>query len=271
MSSTEYVKRWRVTSSRVTKNLISSGANSLEARMTIKAIINLLIGSTAQKCIFSLLCILIFVSVATAQDLVSPSTQRVNVPENPGRSLDLGTSQLGFWAGYSSSNPTLIGRTTDRPLFEYNVKYARVIKTSDNWALKYTAEIMPVVLISQPHQGYALNGSPVDQPGRRQKIYGAGVSPVGLQMNFQRGNVLQPYVNITAGVLYFTDNVPVADSSNFNFTFGFGAGVEIWCLENQSVVLGYKYQHISNGYTAPQNPGVDSNLFYIGYAWSWSR
>jgi opacity protein-like surface antigen len=90
-------------------------------------------------------------------------------------------------------------------------------------------------------------------------------------MNFRRGCVLQPYVNVTGGILYFTDNVPVADSSNFNFTFGFGAGVEIWHLENQSVLLGYKYQHISNGYTAPQNPGVDSNLFYVGYAWSWSQ
>ena len=239
--------------------------------MTLKVIFNLIMSFAARKHLFVFLCILIFATVATAQDPGYPNTQRTDVPGNPGRSLELGTSQLGFWAGYSADNPTLIGRTTDRPLFEFNVQYAHVLRTGDNWALKYTAEIIPVVLIRQPQQGHAANGDPVDLPGAKQKIYGAGVSPIGLQMNFRRGSVLQPYINGTAGVIYFTDNVPVADSSNFNFTFGFGAGVEIWHLENQLIILGYKYQHISNGYTAPQNPGVDSNLFYVGYAWSWTQ
>jgi hypothetical protein len=212
---------------------------------------------------------LLFAHVAMAQDSVYLNTQRADVPRNPGRSLDLGTRQLGFWAGYSPNNPTLIGRSTDRPFFEFNVQYARVLRTGDNWALKYTAEIIPVAIIRQPQQGYAGNGNPVDLAGKKQNIYGAGVSPIGLQMNLRRGCVLQPYVNGTAGVLYFTDDVPVANSSHFNFTFGFGAGFEIWYRENQSIILGYKYQHISNGYTAPRNPGVDSNLFYVGYAWSW--
>ena len=239
--------------------------------MTLKLFTDLLTGSPARKCLLTFLFLLIFVTVATAQDSVSPNAQRADVSRNQGKSLELGTSQLGFWGGYSADNPTLIGRTTDRPLFEFNVQYARVLKTGDNWALKYTAEIIPVVLIKQPQQGSAENGNPVDLPGSQEKIYGAGISPIGLQMNFRRGSVLQPYVNGTAGVLYFTENVPVAGSSNFNFTFGFGGGFEIWHLENQSIVLGYKYQHISNGYTAPQNPGVDSNLFYVGYAFTWTQ
>lgn len=223
------------------------------------------------KHLVAVLFIMMITNVATAQDSVYPNTQRADTPGNPGRSLDLGTSQLGFWAGYSPDNPTLIGRTTDRPFFEFNVQYAHVVGTGDNWALKYTAEIIPVAIIRQPQQGHTVNGNPVDLPGNNQKIYGAGVSPVGLQMNLRRGCILQPYVNGTAGVLYFTDNVPVAGSSNFNFTFGFGAGVEIWYRENQSLIVGYKYQHISNVYSAPQNPGVDSNLFYVGFAWSWSQ
>ncbi|HUI46041.1 MAG TPA: acyloxyacyl hydrolase [Nitrospirota bacterium] len=239
--------------------------------MTLKFIIHPLMSSTAWKRLLSILCMLIFARMATAQETVSPRIQQSDMPEIQGRSLDVGTSQLGFWGGYSADNPTLIGQSTDRPFFELNVQYARVLRTGDNWALKYTAEIMPVAIIRQPQQGFAANGNPVDLPGKKRKIYGAGVSPLGLQMNFRRGCVLQPYLNGTAGILYFTDNVPVADSSNFNFTFGFGAGVEIWYLENQSLILGYKYQHISNGYTAPQNPGVDSNLFYVGYAWSWRQ
>ncbi|HYA12772.1 MAG TPA: acyloxyacyl hydrolase [Syntrophales bacterium] len=214
---------------------------------------------------------MITTNMAIAQDSVYPNTQRADIPGSLGRSLDLGTSQLGFWAGYSPDNPTLIGKTTDRPFFELNVQYAHVVRTGDNWALKYTAEIIPVAIIRQPKQVYTVSGNLVDMPGSKQNIYGSGISPVGLQMNLRRGCVLQPYVSGTVGILYFTDNVPVAGSSNFNFMFGFGAGVEIWYQENQSIILGYKYQHISNANTAPQNPGVDSNLFYIGFAWSWRQ
>ncbi|HXY54554.1 MAG TPA: acyloxyacyl hydrolase [Nitrospirota bacterium] len=239
--------------------------------MTLKGIFNLLLGFAARKHVFAFFCLLIFAHAAMAQDSAYTSKKSADMPENPGKSLDLGTSQLGFWAGYSSTNPTLIGHAINRSLFEFNVQYARVLRTGDTWALKYTAEIVPVAIVRQPPQGFAMNGDPVDLPGGRQRIYGAGISPLGLQMNFRRGSVLQPYVNGTAGVLYFSKNVPVADSSNFNFTFSFGAGVEIWYREDQSIILGYKYHHISNGYTASQNPGVDSNLFYAGFLWSWSK
>jgi opacity protein-like surface antigen len=211
-----------------------------------------------------------FARVTAAQDSVYHDALTAGVTRVSGRSPGVGTSELGIWAGYSGSNPTLIGRTTDRTLFELAIQYARVIKTSDSWALKYTAEIIPVAAVRQPQQGI-VNGNPEDLPGSKEKIYGIGVTPVGLQMNFGRGHVWQPYINGSAGILYFNDDVPVADSSKFNFQLGLGVGVQIWYLENQSIRLGYKYNHISNGYTASNNPGMDSNLFYIGYAWSWSK
>ncbi len=209
-----------------------------------------------------------FVRVAAAEDSASHGDLTAGAPGGSGMSLDVGTTELGIWTGYSWTNPTLIGRTKDRSLFEINVQYARVIKTSNNWALKYTAEIIPVAYVRQPQQG-VMNGNPTDLPGAKQKIYGIGITPVGFQINYRRGHVLQPYVNGTAGILYFTEQVPVADSSKINFNLGLGVGVQIWHSENQSMRLGYKYNHISNGYTASQNPGMDSNLFYIGYAWSW--
>src|SRR5512135_3069068 len=155
--------------------------------MTLKSNIDLLIGSHARNCLLAFLCVFIIATVATAQDSVYPNTQRADAPRGPGKSLELGTSQLGFWAGYSSDNPTLIGRATDRPLFELNVQYARVLRTGDNWALKYIAEIIPMMFIKQPQQGRSASGNPVDVPGTEEKIYGIGASPIGLQMNFRRG------------------------------------------------------------------------------------
>jgi hypothetical protein len=239
--------------------------------MTVKVIFNLLMSSLSWKQLIVFLCILFFNHVSMAQDAVPPGTQSTVVPRNPGVSLDPGTNQLGIWAGYSPNNPTYNGSTANRPFFELNVQYARVLFAVDNLAIKYIADLVPMAIIKQPHQGYDENGEPVDLPGSEQTIAGVGVSPIGLQINLRRGCVLQPYVNGTGGILYFTRDVPVANSSNLNFTFAFGAGVEIWHRENQSFILGYKFQHISNGNTARENPGVDMNLFFVGYAWSWKQ
>ena len=189
-----------------------------------------------------------------------------------GRSLDRGTDELGFWAGYSPNNPTLIGTTTDRPFFELNLQYARVLVARDKWALKYMVEMVPVAIISQPRQVNVVQGTrvvQVDAAGTRRTIYGGGTSPIGLQVNFRRHRALQPYINGTAGVLYFAEQVPVSRSSQFNFGVGWGAGVQIWHRENQSVSIGYKFHHISNANSADRNPGADSNLLYAGYSWSW--
>jgi hypothetical protein len=32
------------------------------------------------------------------------------------------------------------------------------------------------------------------------------------------------------------------------------------------ISLGYKFLHISNGFTSPVNPGVDNNVFYAGFS-----
>jgi len=191
-----------------------------------------------------------------------------------GCSLDRGTNELGFWGGYSPDNPTLIGVTTGRPFFELNLQYARVLVAHRNWALKYTFEMVPVAIISQPRQVNVVQGTrlvQVDAAGTRRAIYGGGTSPIGLQVNFRRHRALQPYIDGTAGVLYFADQVPVSGSSQFNFGVGWGAGVQLWHRENQSVSIGYKFHHISNANSANRNPGADSNLLYAGYSWSWRR
>jgi len=227
---------------------------------------------TSRKQLFIILCILVFARTAMAKDTAYPGTPKADVQGTPGRSLDVGTSQLGMWMGYSPDNPKLMGRSTHRPFYELNIQYAHVVTRGESWALKYTFEIIPVAIIKQPPQGEVVHGKhphPVDLPGSQQTTYGAGVTPIGFQMNFLRGHVLQPYINATVGALYFTEQVPVMGSSKFNFTLGLGAGFDIWYRDNQSIILGYKYHHISNGYTANENAGVDSNLYYVGCAWSW--
>jgi hypothetical protein len=100
----------------------------------------------------------------------------------------------------------------------------------------------------------------------KDRTYGAGLSPIGLKLNFRRSQTLQPFASGTAGFLYFSKDVPVAGAKRFNFTFDFGGGIDIVRDWRRAITVGYKYQHISNGERSPINPGVDVQLIYVGYS-----
>jgi hypothetical protein len=65
-------------------------------------------------------------------------------------------------------------------------------------------------------------------------------------------------------MLWFTRDTPVPDARRFNFTAEGGAGVEIPSRDGRALVVGYKFQHLSNAGTALQNPGFDTHLVYVG-------
>ena len=77
---------------------------------------------------------------------------------------------------------------------------------------------------------------------------------------------MQPFAAATGGFLYFSEQVPVAGASQFNFTYDFSGGIQIVNSNRRSFTIGYKYHHISNGYTATFNPGVDLQMIYAGFS-----
>ena len=176
-------------------------------------------------------------------------------------------NEFGIFAGYSPVNVQGIGITSDRDLFLLNLQYARVLGSTENTTLKYTAAVVPVAFVNQPAELFQPStGSVYILP--RKRFYGGGIDPVGFQWNFRRQRAWQPFLNTQGGFLYFTDQVPVPESSQFNFTFSFGAGVQVF-RGTRAMTLGYKFHHISNAQTGHYNPGIDSNLFYLG--WSFLR
>jgi opacity protein-like surface antigen len=185
--------------------------------------------------------------------------------------LARGTNEVSLWGGFSPNSPRNIGVTGDRKLFLLNVQYDRVLFTTRNIAWKYMGEVVPVAIITQHPEVIQLGGGATASVGTDKIVYGAGFSPLGAQMNFRRKAEVQPFLNAQGGLLYFADQVPVVNSSQFNFTFSFGAGVQIFRNNRSALTIGYKYHHISNDETAPRNPGVDSNLFYMGYSWLWRK
>ncbi len=171
--------------------------------------------------------------------------------------LEKTAHEFGVWGGGSLDSPTLIGKFEDARLGLIGVRYARVLARGENVTLKYTSDAVPVAVLSFPV---------LSTPGLRRTVYGAGLSPVGFQVNFRRRERVQPFAQASGGFLYFSERVPDATGAQFNFTADFGGGVQVKTGARRAWTFGYRYHHISNGYRAAQNPGFDSNLFYVGFS-----
>jgi Lipid A 3-O-deacylase (PagL) len=108
----------------------------------------------------------------------------------------------------------------------------------------------------------------------RRWTYGEGLSPLGLKFNLLPRHRLQPVFTMAAGYMFSTKPVPIPTAGSFNFTFEFGAGLELYghqtsssgIFGNRSFRAEYRYHHISNASTATSNPGIDSGLFQVTFA-----
>jgi Lipid A 3-O-deacylase (PagL) len=207
-----------------------------------------------------LLIILMVVTLASAQ-IDAAQTEHVSPESTEG--IQKGWNEFGIWGGISFNAPTLIGFTPDARFGNIGLRYGRVLAASKTVAFEYTIDAVPVAILSN-HRLVPVG------PGvftvQRESVYGAGLAPIGLKFNFRRNKRVQPFAASTGGFLYFQRDVPVLGAAQFNFTFDFAGGVQIVNSNRRAFSIGYKFEHISNGYHSPINPGVDVHMVTFGYS-----
>lgn len=188
------------------------------------------------------------------------------VGQQPSGSADNRRNEFGVWGAISFDATTWIGKTPDARFGSIGLRYGRVLAANSDLAFSWTIDAIPVAVLSvdrftavpTPSGSFTIQR-------RRDRTYGAGLSPIGLKLNFRRSQMVQPFANGTAGFLYFSKDVPRPGAAQFNFTFDFGGGIDIVKKSSRAITIGYKYQHISNGDRSPINPGVDVQMIYFGY------
>jgi Lipid A 3-O-deacylase (PagL) len=184
-----------------------------------------------------------------------------------------GDSEFGFWGGFSAGNPHLIGITSDRQLGVLGLRYGHLIFDTHPISLEYTLDVIPVEILRQPTY-VACDTNPIIFPTGfcqtgHETVYGGGLNPLGLKLNFLREHRLQPFVASTAGLVASVRPIPVdiPNGTQFNFTFDFQAGFQLYNPDHSHAwTLAYKYQHISNAYRHSLNPGVDLHVITLGYS-----
>lgn len=105
----------------------------------------------------------------------------------------------------------------------------------------------------------------------RRWTYVGGMSPLGLKVNFFPHSRLQPALMANGGFAFSLRDIPMFDTSAGNFTFSFGAGIDLFRRLGHPIRLEYRIQHFSNGYVGFNDPGIDSQMLYVGYAWGRRR
>lgn len=96
-------------------------------------------------------------------------------------------------------------------------------------------------------------------------VYGAGFAPVVWRWNFEPQPRWSAFGELSMGGLWTTDPVPEKTQS-VNFTAHWGGGVRIGSSPHRQFVLGYRFQHISNGNQSSTNPGVNSHVAVVGWS-----
>ena len=228
---------------------------------------NLFLLRVIHQAIFSCLLLLTLplVVLAQAPDNSSSSPSAAGA-QSTTEGIQKRWNEFGVWGGISFNAPTLIGKTPDARFGNIGLRYGRVLAASKTVAFEWTIDAIPLSILSNRRFTAVPSGSGFVITQTRKSVYAWGLAPIGLKFNFRRNRRVQPFGQATGGFLYFNEQVPVAGAARFNFTFDFSGGVQIVNSNRRAFTIGYKYQHISNGFRASFNPGVDVQMIFAGFS-----
>ncbi len=157
-----------------------------------------------------------------------------------------------FFAGFSPVSATLIGTTQDREFVIAGFGYSYRCWIWPRVSISYTGEIMPLAIMVEPAHD----------------VYGFAVTPLGFTADFGRRHKIFPFIETNEGIIASAEPIPinVFGATGLNFLIDLGGGVRYKLGDRHAISAGYKFLHISNGFTSAVNPGVDNNVFYLGFS-----
>ena len=183
--------------------------------------------------------------------------------------LKHGDNEFGFWGGVSPKASTIFGglhddEADDRKFFIAALRYGRTLAANHSLALQYTLDVVPLAVATGTIVSRTTTAG-VDT-FHRETAYGAGFTPLGLQLDFANGEKVHPYVHVNGGFLYFNKSVPIEDAGRFAWVGEAGGGLRIFTSERHAVNVGVRFHHISNGDRQGSNRGLNQFVIYAGFS-----
>ncbi len=110
---------------------------------------------------------------------------------------------------------------------------------------------------------WAAEATPIFAQTTPAHLYGFGLAPVVWRWNFEPRRRWSAFGELSMGGLWTSGPIP-EKTSRANFTAHWGGGVRLHASGRHALVLGYRFQHISNGNNLGSNPGVNSHVVLAG-------
>ena len=189
----------------------------------------------------------------------------------PGYALARGDNEFGVWGGGAFSATDAFGGLREaeargRGFVVAAFRYGRTLAANRGLALQYTLDAIPLAIATGNITAATVAPDGTFIATRREATYGAGLTPLGLQLDFANSRRVKPFVNVNAGGLVFTKPVPLPDASRFVFTLEGGGGVRVFTSPRRALTLGVRLNHVSNGDRAGSNRGLNQFVFYTGFS-----
>ena len=132
------------------------------------------------------------------------------------------------------------------------------------WSRDLTHDAGPPVL--RGRFAWGVEVTPVFAQLTPSHMYGIGVAPVVWRWNVTPRRRWSAFAELSMGGLWTTAALP-EHTSRVNFSAHWGGGIRLFPHGAHALLLGYRFQHFSNGNQFSANPGVNSHVVIAG----WSR
>jgi hypothetical protein len=134
---------------------------------------------------------------------------------------------------------------------EYDRSWGHLLKTR----IDYVAEIIPVVILSQPAKSDFWGNA---ESPNQELVPGVSVLPFGFRFLWRDHKAIRPYTIGKIGAIAFTQKAFSPNASYANFNIQAAAGVQIQLTQLVDLRLEpFEFFHVSNGYLPASNPGMD--------------
>lgn len=113
---------------------------------------------------------------------------------------------------------------------------------------------------------WAVEAMPIFAQFSPASIYGIGFAPLVWRWNFTPQPGWSAFGEMAMGGMWSSEPIP-EKTSHGNFTAHWGAGLRLRPRGPHSVVVAYRFQHLSNGNQLGSNPGVNSHVVLLGWSY----
>jgi len=223
----------------------------------------------------ALLVFLLYTSPLIGQSVELAATKGNNLsvgisppPRPPGKAYRPPGSEVSVTFMIPDGDYQLFSATTRCYAWTVGVEYERPMTHMFKMRVDYAAEVIPLFILSQPERSdFWGNGVSHNQ----KPVPGFSILPIGFRFLWFEKSRIRPFAVGKLGGVVFNQKALSPNASKYNFNIQAAAGVLYAVNKRYDLrIEPFEFFHISNGYMAASNPGMDQLAVRVGVTYHFS-